>query len=292
MSWQQELYQWLREADREWMTSGELFVEHEAKIPLHVAMRHAVALYGENRISGGKAQWLYFTQTLKQIGVERIKVPGGRYWSYGDKVRIRHVDGYVCPKCGGPVIYGGWSSRSVKNMVCLACTRYRETSSVAATAPPLAATAPPLAAPPSVSAPLPSPPPLEQIRSATPTAPSSSSVIYSTMPSPPPALPKTAGERARGSFEIQADGFRVIAYRRTLARELRPHLNVSINRLERELERHGDSIAMVLALHGRTTNCLPPFFVHRVATRAVFERMIKNGSSVIERIFGRGGDYK
>jgi hypothetical protein len=116
-SWQSQVYDQLR--DREWHQAGALFDEVRDKIPLHVAMRHAYSLYGADGVSGGKAQWLYFTQVLKRIDVERQTTK--RTWVYQDKVRLKHVDGQVCPECGGPVIKASWSQRSLKHHHCLAC---------------------------------------------------------------------------------------------------------------------------------------------------------------------------
>jgi hypothetical protein len=100
MSWRQQVYLRLRAAP-DGLCLGPLFNEVKEQIPLHYAMRYASRLYGTDKVSGDKAQWLYFTNVVSLLGVERNSSPRAGY-AYIDHVRLRAVPGRTCDTCGGP----------------------------------------------------------------------------------------------------------------------------------------------------------------------------------------------
>ena len=119
MSWQAEVYMWLRQAPGErWMYLGELFERVRVKIPLHYAMRNAVRLSHKPDVlpgDGDHAQWQYFKSMLHRMNVEHAGGPSKR-WQCGDRVRLRWIDGRACERCGGPVVWATWSGRT--DVVC------------------------------------------------------------------------------------------------------------------------------------------------------------------------------
>lgn len=240
MSWQKHVFQRLREApDERWLCMGDLFDEVRTQIPLHFAMRHY--LNGRNSApipSNDRAQWLYFSHTVREMGIDREGLP--RRARYSDRIRLRYVEDKSCESCHGPVIKASWSLTT--SVCCLACERRPQ--------------------------PMPQPKrPIIEGPLLRPMEPQFVTIV--TMPTD---LVLTPGEKAKGGLEVRTQGLRIIAHRRTLARELKPLLNVSLNRLETELARHNDNINAVLALHGKASDILPMFFTARVAARAMVER--------------------
>jgi len=119
MGWQADIFAKLR--DREWHLAGDLYQEVETRIPLHIAMRHAMRRTkrqgSEELPANSTARWELFIGTLAHIGVETDGRPRGRKWT--DHVRLRYVRDRVCEHCGGPVIKASWQARS--KVKCLAC---------------------------------------------------------------------------------------------------------------------------------------------------------------------------
>src|SRR5262245_7224759 len=140
VSWQARIYERFRAAPDEWISLGELFEEVKLDIPLHYATRHALRVQAPNSpmVSGDKAQWLFFTQVVSKIGVERLGE--GRFWAYGNRVRLRHVVGRLCEKCAGPVVKSAWSSKHT--VVCVHNCEVRQAEAPTPVAPVAAAPLP------------------------------------------------------------------------------------------------------------------------------------------------------
>lgn len=125
MSWQSDLFDLIR--DRQWYQVGELFEICESQIPLHLAMRRAMApsRYRTELPTNFEARLLAFRMILSVFGVETETPPRGRRYGtpkfqWNTRIRLRYLANRSCPVCRGPVIKASWSIRAADYGACAA----------------------------------------------------------------------------------------------------------------------------------------------------------------------------
>jgi hypothetical protein len=240
-TWQQWMFSRLRaKLPEEWVQIGPLFDEVRTQIPPHTALRWATSRNPDSDMQVDKAQWLYFCQTLRGFGIEHEGSSGGRHgrrgaWAYRDNVRLAHLPGIVCGKCGGPMVRerGEQHKARTRKVLCLYCTNHKPEPQKkrAVAAQPLMRLQTSLIADDGT--------PLEVVRltAAPPEIPAGTITLDNLPPQQPEQAPATS--------EVP---------RRVVAHWIKKILpfggGVSLNQIERDLRLNRDNVALVMKKYG------------------------------------------
>jgi hypothetical protein len=218
-TWTEQLDLRLRSSDQ-WFTVGDLFDEFRLQMPPHHAIRFVMVRKKDQEAipDAEEAKWRYFCHALRQF---RVEYQSGsdrrivkRWWAYHDLVRLSHVEGIACLKCGGPVVK---MRRKIKLIECLRCRNWVEPKPAETT-------------------------PIEPVLTPQPPALSPPPVVVPVQPPEPEFIGP-----APFYYGVQ------VIDRRRAARWLKsvlPFCAVSINSLERQLLQNGDDIDAVFHRYG------------------------------------------